>query len=90
MTNDLKVAHPLSGSSSTWFLVELEFWKCWFLRSGEIEVPGEKPPGANERNNKKLNPHIAWGASSLTTTPSFRHPLSSRVQSGQTDLLQYI
>ena len=24
---DLEVAHPRSGSSSTWFLIELEFWR---------------------------------------------------------------
>ena len=35
--NDLEVAHPQSGSSSTWFLVELEF-ENWFLRRG---VPAE-------------------------------------------------
>ena len=32
-------------------------WKCWFLRRGKTGVPGEKPLGAKERTNNKLNPH---------------------------------
>ena len=43
--NVLGVAHPQIGSSSTKFLVELEF----------RNVPGEKPLGAKERTNNKLN-----------------------------------
>ena len=35
INNDIKVAHPLSGSSSARFLVELEIKKGWFLRGGE-------------------------------------------------------
>ena len=35
MNNDLEVAHPQSGPSSTWFLVELEFGNVGFFRRGE-------------------------------------------------------
>ena len=41
-----------------WFLVELEFWNVGFLRRGKIGVLREKPPGAKERINNKLNPHM--------------------------------
>ena len=37
--NDSEVAHLQKGSSSTWFLVELEFGNE--VKTG---VPGEKPP----------------------------------------------
>jgi len=51
------------------------------LRRGEKGVSGEKPLGAKERNNNKINPHMAskpgfepgphwWEASALTTAPS--------------------
>jgi len=30
INNDLEVAHPQSGSSSTWFLVKLEFGNVAF------------------------------------------------------------
>ena len=74
MNNDLEVAHPQSGSSATWFLVELEFGNVGFWGEGKTGVPGEKPLGAKERTNNKLNPHMAstsgfepgphwWGAS---------------------------
>ena len=81
INNDLEVAHPQSGSSSTWFLVELEFGNVGFWGEGKTGVPGEKPLGAKERTNNKLNPHMAltpgfepgplwWEASALTTAPS--------------------
>ena len=50
-----EVAHPHSGSSSTWFLVELEFSKVWFLRRGNTGAAGEKPLGAKERAKNKLD-----------------------------------
>ena len=54
--NDLEVVHPAqSGSSSTWFLVELEFGSVGFWGEGKTGVPGEKPLGASN----KLNPHMA-------------------------------
>ena len=81
INNDLEVAHPQSGSSSTWFLVELEFGNVGFWGEGKTGVAGEKPLGAKERTNNKLNPHMAltpgfepgplwWEASTLTTVPS--------------------
>ena len=82
INNDLQVAHPHSGSSSTWFLVELEFGNVDFWGEGKIGIPGEKPLGGRERINNKLNPHMAstpgfepgphrWEASALTTAPPF-------------------
>ena len=41
--DDFEVAHPQSGSSSTWFLVELEFGNVGFRGEGKTRVPGEKP-----------------------------------------------
>ena len=81
ITYDLEVAHPQSGSLSTWFLVELEFGNVGFWGEGKIGVPEEKPLGAKERTNNKLNPHMAltpafepgphWcETSTLTTGPS--------------------
>ena len=80
MNNDLQVAHPHSGSSSTGFLVELEFGNVGFCGEGETGVPEEKPLGAKERTKNKLNQHMAstpgvepvphwWEASALTTAP---------------------
>ena len=41
-------------------LVELEFGNVGFGGEGKTPgVPGEKPLGANERTNNKLNPHMA-------------------------------
>ena len=79
--NDLEVAHPQSGSLSTWFLIELEFENVGFWGEGKAEVPGEKPLGARERTNNKLNPHMAftprfepgplwWEVNALTTVSS--------------------
>ena len=79
-----RLAHPHSGSSSTWFLVELEFGNVGFWGEGKTGVPGEKPPGARERTNNKLNPHMEskpgfepgphwWEASALTTAPPLLH-----------------
>ena len=51
ITYDLEVAHPQSGSLSTWFLVELEFGKIGFWGEGKIGVPGEKPLGARQTTN---------------------------------------
>ena len=76
----MEVAHPYSGSSSTCFLVELEFGNIGFWGEGKTGVPGEKPLGARQRTNNKLNAHVAsdpgiepgphwWEGSALTTTP---------------------
>ena len=64
INNDLEVAHPHSGSSSTWLLVELEFRHVGLRGEGKTAVPGETPLGARERTNNKLNPHMA-------STPGF-------------------
>ena len=77
----MEVAHRQSSSSSAWFLVELEFGNVGFWGERKTRVPGEKPLGAKERTNNKLNPHMAsmpgfepgprWlEASALTTAPS--------------------
>jgi len=62
------------------FQIELEFGSVGFWGEGKTGVPGEKPLGARERTNDKLNPHMAstpgvepgphwWEASALTTAP---------------------
>ena len=38
------------------FLIELEFGSVGFQGEGETGLPGEKPLGARERTNNKLNP----------------------------------
>ena len=54
----MEASHPHSGSSFTWFLVELEFGNVCFQGEGKTRVPGEKPFTAKERTcNNKLNPH---------------------------------
>ena len=63
------------------FQIELEFGSVGFWGEGKTGVPGEKPLGAKERTNNKLNPHMAstpgfepgphwWEDSALTTAPS--------------------
>ena len=58
-----EVVNPVqSGSSSTWFLVELEFGSVGFWGEGKTGVPGEKPLGATNsthiwRRRRDLNPH---------------------------------
>ena len=34
-------------------------WKRWFLRIGKTGLSAEKPFGARERTNNKLNPHTS-------------------------------
>ena len=84
--NDLEVAHPQSGSSSTWFLIELEFGNIGFWSEGKTGVPGEKPLGAKEKTNNNFNPQMAstpWfepgphgGRRALSP---LRHPLLPRL-----------
>ena len=63
------------------FQIELEFGSVGFWGEGKTGVPGEKPLGARERTNNKLNPHMAstpgfepgphwWKDSALTIAPS--------------------
>ena len=60
--------------------IELEFGNVGFKGEGKAGVPGEKPLGARETTNNKVNPHTAstpgfepgpywWEKSALTTTP---------------------
>ena len=60
--------------------IELEFESVGFSGEGKTGVPGEKPFGARERTNNKLNTHMAstpgivpgphwWEARALTTAP---------------------
>ena len=57
INNDLEVAHPQSGSSSSWFLVELEFGNVGFWGDGKTWVRKEKPLEARERINNKPAPN---------------------------------
>ena len=41
------------------FQIELGFKNVGFKGEGRTEVPGEKPLGAREKTNKKLDPHMA-------------------------------
>ena len=62
------------------FQIELEIGSAGFYGEGKTGLSGQKPLGARERTNNKLNPHKAstpgfepgphwWEASALTTTP---------------------
>ena len=73
------------------FQIELEFGSAGFSGEGKTAVPGEKPLGARERTNNKLNPHMAsapgfepwphWGKESALTTATPLLPCSfSRLQ----------
>ena len=61
--------------------IELEFGKVGFWGEGKTGVPGEKPLGAEQRTNNKLNPHMMsspviepephwWEARTFTTAPT--------------------
>ena len=65
-----------------------------FEERGKTGVPGEKPLGAKERTNNKLNPHMAstpgfepgphwWEASALTTAPSLAPQVRERAIQSQ-------
>ena len=69
------------------FQIELEFENVGFQGEGKTGVHGEKPLGARERANNKLNPHMAstpgfehgshwWEASALTTAQPLGPPRS--------------
>ena len=83
MNNDLEVTHPQSGSSSTWFLVELEFGNVDFWGEGKTECP-EKNLSERRRKPTTNLTHIPiygvdagiwtrphwWEASALAPSPS--------------------
>ena len=51
INNDLEVVHPLSGSSSTWFLVELEFENVGFWGEEKREYSEyRREPTTNSTN----------------------------------------
>ena len=56
--------HMNSFKRARAFQIELEFGSVGFWGEGKTGVPGEKPLGAKERTNNKLNPHMA-------STPGF-------------------
>ena len=51
-----EVAFPQSGSSSTLFLVELEFGNVGFWGEGKTGVPGKKPSRSKEENQQQTQP----------------------------------
>ena len=68
------------------FQIELEFGSVGFRGEGKTGLPGEKPLGARERTNNKLNRHMAstpgvepsphwWEESAITTAPPLLSPL---------------
>ena len=53
--NDLEVAHLLSGSLSTWSLVELEiFVRVGFWQEWKTRLPGEKTSQSKEENQQEV------------------------------------
>ena len=50
MNNDLKVAYPHSGSSST------RFWKCWGLKRGENQSTCRKSSRSKGDNQQQTQP----------------------------------
>ena len=55
--DDLEVAHPQSGYSSTRFLIELEFGhQCWFLRRGENRSTRRKTSRSKGENQQQTQP----------------------------------
>ena len=84
---DLEVAHPQSGSLSTWFLVELEFENVGFWGQGKTGVPEKnlseqgREPTTNSthiwRRRRDLNPGHISGRRVLSP---LRHPCSPRTR----------
>ena len=78
--NNLEVAHPLSGSSSTRFMVELEFGNVGFWGEAKTDekilgalIEGEQQQTQQKSINRsrtgfQLRPHC-WEASALITSP---------------------
>ena len=83
--NDLEVAYPLGRSSSSWYLVELEFGNAGFWGEGKTGVPGEKPLRAIKKGQQQTQPiygvHASIGTLAslvagecFTTAPSLFTP----------------
>ena len=74
----MQVAHPHTGSSSTWFLVELEFRNAGFCGEGNTGAPGEKPLGARGENQQQTQPTHGvdagiWTRATLVGDECFHH-----------------
>ena len=80
------------------FQIELEFRSVGFWGEGKTGVPGEKPLGARERTNNKLNQHMAstpgvepgphwWESSALTTAPHCANTIVVKYRQGHGFLL---
>ena len=54
--DDLEVAYPQSSSSSTGFLIELEFRNVGFWGEEKTRVTREKPVGAKGENQQQTQP----------------------------------
>ena len=93
---DLEVAHPQSGSSSTWFLVELEFGNAGFWGEGKAEFLEKnlseqgREPTTNSTHiwsqSRDLNPGHIGGR--LALSPLLR-PLLPHQQSALLEELIY-
>ena len=80
------------------FQIEFEVGGVGFCGEGKTRVTGEKPRGAREKINNKLNPHMAstrgfesrphwWEASALTTVPPLLRVVGiycAKFETGQT------
>ena len=82
LNSNLEIAHPCSGTSFT-IPGQIGIWNLKiimlsFEERGKPEYPEKKLPGAKERTNQKLSPHVAstpglepgphwWEATALTT-----------------------
>ena len=65
INNDLKVAHPQSGSSSGLIPGRIGIWKYRFSRrAGNRGTRRKTSPSKRDGTNNKLNPHMA-------STPGF-------------------
>ena len=56
--NNLEVAHPQSGSSSAWFLIDLEFGNVDFWGEGKTGVPGKNL--SEQRREPTTNSTYIW------------------------------
>ena len=72
----MEVAHLQSGSSSTWFLVELEFGDIGFWGKGKSGVPGEKTSWSKLNSHYGIDARI-WTRATLVGGERLplRHPL---------------
>ena len=83
--NDLEVAYPLGRSSSSWYLVELEFGNAGFWGEGKTGVPGEKPLRAMKKDQQQSQPiygvHASIGTLASLVAGECSHPWTILVHS---------